>query len=136
MRRFDGLICFGGSDWWYHNRGHYDLQMCRQLARRVPVLYVNSLGVRVPRLAEGSQFFRRVSRKIRSWRRNFVQVDEWFGVVSPISVPGPIGRSLCRPPSMSCGPTDRPSANPGPRRDWSAPWAYTAPEKRTDSISQ
>src|SRR4051812_19988359 len=26
-RTFDGVICFGGGDWWYHNRGHYDMQM-------------------------------------------------------------------------------------------------------------
>ena len=30
----DGIICFGGEDWWYHNRGHYDIQMMRELSAR------------------------------------------------------------------------------------------------------
>src|SRR5688572_30708598 len=93
---FDGMICFGGADWWYHNRGHYDIQMCRQFARHVPVLYVNSLGVRVPKIQEGSAFFKRVRRKLRSWSRGFVRVDERFAVVSPISVPGKLGSALCK----------------------------------------
>ena len=32
-RVFDGVICFGGVDWWYHNRGHYDIQMMRRFAK-------------------------------------------------------------------------------------------------------
>ncbi len=31
-RLFDGVICFGGEDWWYHNRGHYDIRMRRELS--------------------------------------------------------------------------------------------------------
>jgi glycosyltransferase involved in cell wall biosynthesis len=93
---FDGLICFGGADWWYHNRGHYDIQMCRQFSKHVPVLYVNSLGVRVPRVQEGSAFLRRVKRKLKSWSRGFVRVDERFAVVSPISVPGKLGAAVCK----------------------------------------
>jgi glycosyltransferase involved in cell wall biosynthesis len=97
MGRFDGLICFGGADWWYHNRGHYDIQMCRQFARDMPVLYVNSLGVRMPALSEGSMFLRRIGRKLRSWSRSFVRIDARFGVVSPINIPGSAGRRLCLP---------------------------------------
>ena len=94
MRCYDGLICFGGSDWWYHNRGHYDMQMCRQFARHVPVLYVNSIGVRTPSFSEGAMFFRRVGRKVKSWGRGFVRIDSRFGVVSPFSVPGTWGRKV------------------------------------------
>ncbi len=68
-RAFDGVVCFGGSDWWYHNRAHYDLQMMRELRKRVPVLYVNSIGVRVPKLSEGGMFVRRVRRKLKSFAR-------------------------------------------------------------------
>jgi len=95
-RAFDGVICFGGEDWWYHNRGHYDMQMMRELSRRVPVLYVNSIGMRTPSLREGGMFFRRVARKLRSFRRGYVAVRENFSVVSPISVPGTLGRRLSR----------------------------------------
>ena len=52
VRLCDGVICFGGEDWWYHNRGHFDMQMMRELSRRVPVLYVNSIGMRVPKVGE------------------------------------------------------------------------------------
>jgi len=95
-RLFDGVVCFGGNDWWYHNRGHYDFQMMRRLARRVPVLYVNSIGVRIPRLGEGGMFYRRVVRKLRSLQRGFVRIDDRFGVVSPFVVPGAVGMALSR----------------------------------------
>lgn len=49
---FDGIICIGGEDWWYHNRGHFDFQMMRRLGKHWPVLFVNSLAVRMPSLAE------------------------------------------------------------------------------------
>jgi glycosyltransferase involved in cell wall biosynthesis len=91
---FDGLICFGGADWWYHNRGHYDIQMSRQFSRHVPVLYVNSLGVRVPQLTEGAYFFKRVKRKLRSWSRGFVRVEDRFAVVSPMTIPGRLGSAV------------------------------------------
>src|SRR5215470_16759658 len=82
-RSFDGVVCFGGADWWYHNRSHYDLQMMRELSQRMPVLYVNSLGVRVPRISEGSMFVKRMLRKLKSLTRGFVRVSERFGVLSP-----------------------------------------------------
>lgn len=95
-REFDGVICFGGEDWWYHNRGHYDMQMMRELSAHVPVLYVNSIGMRVPTLGEGGMFFRRVLRKLKSFRRGYVPVRENFSVVSPLSIPGRIGRAVSK----------------------------------------
>lgn len=83
----DGIICFGGVDWWYHNRGHYDIQMMRELSQRVPVLYVNSIGMRTPNLGEGKVFFKRVARKLQSWRRGLTLVHNHFGVLSPLSIP-------------------------------------------------
>ncbi len=95
-RMFDGVICFGGEDWWYHNRGHYDIQMMRELSVHVPVLYVNSIAMRIPSLREGAMFFRRVRRKLASLRRGFVRVDERFGVLSPIAIPGKGGLAVTR----------------------------------------
>jgi len=95
-RIFDGVICFGGEDWWYHNRGHYDIRMMRQLSKHVPVLYVNSLGMRAPDPREGAMFFRRILRKLGSFRRGFVRVDENFGVLSPISIPGERGAIITK----------------------------------------
>ncbi|MFG0257230.1 MAG: glycosyltransferase [Phycisphaerales bacterium JB043] len=96
QRVCDGVICFGGEDWWYHNRGHFDMQMMRELSNDVPVLYVNSLGMRVPRVGEGVMFLRRVTRKLRSMLRGFVRVRDGFGVCSPISFPGTLGMRLSR----------------------------------------
>ncbi len=93
---YDGVICFGGGDWWYHNRGHYDMQMMRSFSRRVPVLYVNSNGVRIPRVGEGRMFLRRVRRKLRSLARGFVRASDRFGVLSPGALPGPLGWKYSR----------------------------------------
>jgi len=83
----NGIICFGGVDWWYHNRGHYDIQMMRELSRHTPVLYVNSIGMRTPRLSEGKVFAGRVLRKLKSWSHGLELVRENFGVLSPVSIP-------------------------------------------------
>jgi len=64
-----GIVCFGDSDWWYHNRGHMDMQLMRQYARYTRVLYVNSLIVRKFNFAEGRMFFRRATRKLLSISR-------------------------------------------------------------------
>jgi glycosyltransferase involved in cell wall biosynthesis len=95
-RTFDGIVCFGGLDWWYHNRGHYDLQMMRELSAYVPVLYVNSIAMRVPRIGEGRMFAKRVLRKWKSLRRGLVRVRPTFGVYSPFVVPGALGTALSR----------------------------------------
>ncbi|MFH0909942.1 MAG: glycosyltransferase [Planctomycetota bacterium] len=84
---FDGAICFGGVDWWYHNRGHYDLRMMGEFSLRVPVLYVNSIGMRMPPLSEGGMFFRRVGRKLHSVARGLVRVRPGFAVISPLTAP-------------------------------------------------
>jgi len=96
-RSFDGVICFGGGDWWYHNRGHYDMQMMRNFSRLMPILYVNSVGVRMPSMREGRMFVRRVARKLRSLRRGLVRVETNFCVVSPLVAPGKMGGRISKP---------------------------------------
>ncbi len=93
----DGVICFGDSDWWYHNRGHYDMQMMRQMAAHMPVLYVNSIGVRMPQLREGGMFLRRIRRKMQSLGRGLTAAEPNFSVFSPLSVPGRLGQVVSRP---------------------------------------
>ena len=87
-RGFDGVVCFGGVDWWYHNRGHYDIQMMRELSERLPVLFVNSIGMRVPAIRDGPTFRRRVARKLRSVRRGLVTVRPNFAVLTAAALPG------------------------------------------------
>jgi glycosyltransferase involved in cell wall biosynthesis len=96
LRRFDGIICFGGEDWWYHNRGHYDMQMMRRLSERMPVLYVNSIGMRTPSPTEGRMFVTRVRRKLRSIRRGLVEVNDNFAAFSPPCASGMLGTTLGR----------------------------------------
>jgi len=93
-RPFDGVVCFGGGDWWYHNRGHFDFQMMKRLADHAPVLYVNSIGVRMPSIGEGGMFFRRVARKLKSISKGFTRIDDRWGVSSPFVVPGRTGMAL------------------------------------------
>ena len=93
-RGFDGIVCIGGEDWWYHNRGHFDFQIMRRIARHWPVLFVNSLAVRMPSLADTSLFAERVGRKLRSLSRGVVHVENDFWVFSPAAVPGPLGQKL------------------------------------------
>lgn len=93
-RPFDGVICFGAEDWWYHNRGHFDFQIMTRLARKVPVLFVNSIGVRVPSLRHGRQFAAKIRRKLTSMSRGLVEAEPNFFVHSPLAVPGGKGWSL------------------------------------------
>ena len=92
---FDGIICIGGEDWWYHNRGHFDFQIMRRLARTLPVLFVNSLGVRIPTAKHGGrgQVLARIARKLGSFRRGLTRIESNFHVLSPFSVPGDTGRT-------------------------------------------
>ena len=92
-RLIDGIICIGGEDWWYHNRGHYDFQIMQRLAKRMPVLFVNSLGVRMPSIGEGANFFNRIGRKLKSLSRGLTHVHDQFWVISPLSAPGAVGRA-------------------------------------------
>jgi len=91
---FDGIICIGGEDWWYHNRGHFDFQIMRRLAKRWPVLFVNSLGVRVPSFKDNRLFAARIGRKLKSLARGLVEVEPGFWVFSPFAVPGEAGQRL------------------------------------------
>lgn len=90
-RDFDGILCFGQVDWWYHNRTHFDLQIMKRFAKKTPVLYVNSIGMRRPKPAEGKVFIARLINKGRSFLRGFKEVDDNFFVYSPVNVPGNSG---------------------------------------------
>lgn len=99
LRTFDSVLCFGDSDWWYHNRGHADMQFMRRFARRWPVLYVNSLGVHMPTVSEGRMFLHRLVRKGRSITRYCRDGGEGFTVLSPVFFPildGLLGRGMAR----------------------------------------
>jgi hypothetical protein len=82
------IVCFAGCDWWYHNRGLFVPQIMTRVAKRTKVLFVNSLGMRVPNLKSDRLALRKILRKIRSIA-HFLRKDRNSGmyVLSPISLP-------------------------------------------------
>lgn len=81
------VLCFGGEDWWYHNRGHCDMQFMRQFAAHGRVLYVNSIVMRKFNVGEGAMFWTRLRRKLKSFTRGLVHVEPSFHVYSPVTAP-------------------------------------------------
>lgn len=90
----DGIVCFAGIDWWYHNRGHSESQIMTRLARRVPVLWVNSIGMRVPRPGRTELAFARYGRKLKSTLKGLRRDESGMWVLSPLFVPRHTRRML------------------------------------------
>lgn len=86
MHKID-FICFGGGDWWYHNRGHIDMQLMRRFAKLGTTVYVNSVVVQKPVLRHGKRLLGKVIRKTKSIFRGLQKVDAGFWVYSPCSLP-------------------------------------------------
>jgi hypothetical protein len=82
------IVCFAGCDWWYHNRGLFVSQVMPRLARHTKVLFINSLGMRVPSLKNDRFALHKIFRKIRSFTR-FLRKDPKSGmyVMSPVTLP-------------------------------------------------
>jgi hypothetical protein len=83
----DGVVCFAGVDWWYHNRGHNECQIMRRVARRVPVLWVNSLGMRAPAPGRTQLVARRYARKLASTIKGLRRDPGGMWIYSPLFVP-------------------------------------------------
>ncbi len=81
------MLCFGGEDWWYHNRGHIDIQLMRRFARLGTAVYVNSIVMQKPHLAQGRKFAQKVMRKSRSIFTGLKKTDAGFWAYSPFSLP-------------------------------------------------
>ncbi|MDD5327557.1 MAG: glycosyltransferase [Phycisphaerae bacterium] len=85
------MICFGGEDWWYKNRGHIDMQLMRRFARIGTVLYVNSIVMQKPNLAKctggGKSFMHKLVRKTKSIMKGLRKSEFGFWVYSPLSLP-------------------------------------------------
>jgi len=95
------VVCFGGEDWWYHNRGHIDMQLMRRFARQGTVLYVNSIVMQKPNFKKGigggRSLAQKVRRKLGSILKGLQKSDAGFWVYSPFSLPLhhiPLGRKL------------------------------------------
>ncbi|HEY2812834.1 MAG TPA: glycosyltransferase [Acidimicrobiales bacterium] len=83
-------ICFSGQDWWYFSRAHSDFQLMLRVARDRPVLFVNSITMRMPLPGKSSRFWMRIWRKAQSMTkllRRPVPDVPGFAVLSPIIIP-------------------------------------------------
>jgi hypothetical protein len=84
----DGVVCFAAVDWWYHNRGHSECQIMSRLAKRVPVLWVNSIGMRAPTPGKTELVMHRYVRKLKSTFKGLRRDDATgMWVYSPIFIP-------------------------------------------------
>lgn len=81
------IVCLGGEDWWYHSHAHFDIQIMKCFARRVRVLYVCSIGMRMPSLRHDELFWIRIKRKLGSASRMVQHVRPNFYVYSPLPLP-------------------------------------------------
>ena len=83
-------ICFSGQDWWYHNRAHSDFQLMRRIGLSRPVLFVNSIGTRMPIPGRSTKVVRRIVRMARSMLRFLRQPlpeTRDFYVLTPVILP-------------------------------------------------
>jgi glycosyltransferase involved in cell wall biosynthesis len=80
------IICFAGEDWWYHHpHSKYHL-MRRFAAAGNRVIFVNSISMGLPSLAN-KDLLPRVARKLRSYARLARPTPEGVTVVSPPALP-------------------------------------------------
>lgn len=81
------LVCFAGCDWWYHNRGLFCPQVMTRLTKNYKVLFINSLGMRIPTLKRDKYAFKKILRKLKSIARYLRRSDNGMYIFTPISLP-------------------------------------------------
>ena len=71
------VICFGGEDWWYKNRGHIDMQLMKRFARLGTTLYINSIVMQKPTLKKSIGGGRNFSQKmLRKKKKKFIGLQQ------------------------------------------------------------
>jgi glycosyltransferase involved in cell wall biosynthesis len=93
-----GAVFLSIFDWAYHSHGHSDFQLARAFARRTPVVFVNSIGMRAPNARHTTAPLRRVGRKLASMarRRSTPASGENVTAISTVFAPvygGLLGRA-------------------------------------------
>ncbi|MDB5349035.1 MAG: hypothetical protein JWN86_282 [Planctomycetota bacterium] len=84
----DGVVFFGNVDWWYHNRGHSSVRTAVRMAKHVPSLFVNSIGMRIPVPGRTEIAWRRYVRKLKSLSKGLRRDRETgLWVYTPFFVP-------------------------------------------------
>jgi glycosyltransferase involved in cell wall biosynthesis len=81
------IVCFAGCDWWYHNRGLFCPQVITRLVKTHRILFVNSLGMRIPSLRNDRNALKKIARKLYSLIRFLRKDANGMYVLSPVSLP-------------------------------------------------
>src|SRR5581483_1623069 len=83
----ESIVCFAGEDWWYHNP-HSNKHLMQELARNGNrVLFVNSTGLRTPRLFRDRYAWKRIARKLRSLMVFLRRAEPGLYVLTPVALP-------------------------------------------------
>src|ERR1700761_4645278 len=93
----ESIVCFAGEDWWYHHP-HSKNHLLKRYAKRNKVLFVNSITMGLPSIAN-PDFFLKIRRKLKSYTRWLRKVPEGLWVMTPVNLPlygSRIGRWLNR----------------------------------------
>ena len=81
----ESIICFAGEDWWYHHP-HSKNHLLKRYARQNTVLFVNSITMGLPSMAN-PDFLLKIRRKLRSYLRWLRKVPEGLWVMTPFTLP-------------------------------------------------
>jgi hypothetical protein len=84
-----GIVILSIFDWWYHSHGHSDIQLAHAFSKRMPVVFLNSIGMRFPRPGAATAPLRRITRKLRS-AVHFLKIvgpANNIAVFTPIALP-------------------------------------------------
>ncbi len=80
------IVCFAGEDWWYHNP-HSNLHIMKSLAKDNRILFVNSIGIRMPSLMKDRFAAKKIAGKIKSLLRYLKKAEPNIYVLTPIALP-------------------------------------------------
>jgi glycosyltransferase involved in cell wall biosynthesis len=81
----ESIVCFAGEDWWYHHP-HSKNHLLKRYARGNKVLFVNSITMGLPSMAN-PDFFLKIRRKLKSYTRWLRKVPEGLWVMTPVNLP-------------------------------------------------
>jgi glycosyltransferase involved in cell wall biosynthesis len=81
----ESIVCFAGEDWWYHHP-HSKNHLLKRYALRNKVLFVNSITMGLPSMAN-PDFFLKIRRKLKSYARWLRKVPEGLWVMTPVNLP-------------------------------------------------
>src|SRR5271168_4975033 len=81
----ESIVCFAGEDWWYHHP-HSKNHLLKRYAGRNTVLFVNSISMGLPSMAN-PDFFLKIRRKLKSYTRWLRKVPEGLWVMTPVNLP-------------------------------------------------